>query len=252
MFQRLHRAGWYQRTGAINKLQVKADKLRKNRKISLKTPLSEVEFLSFDLEATNGNAGSYKKGLKAFLSGYDEVIQFGYTVHKGGKIVKRGTIDIKPDVAIAEPVARLTKLNENKLAKAKRFEDVAGKIIDVMHGRVLVGQSAIKKDWGWLQSNFARLGVDLPQPKRMILDTRLLSFNYLPAGGGLKGLAEHFRVSQAQAHNAGDDAAVTGNVLNAMMTRSGARTLGDAFRLQHVGYQLMKQPQPQAQPTKAQ
>ncbi len=243
MFKRLVKAGWYGQDQKISALQKAANALTNNRRISRKKALGEVEILSFDLEATNGNSGKYDKKSKRFLNGWDEVMQFGYTVHKGGKIIESGSIPIRPDTIIPSPVQRLTRLDATKLSTAPRFEQVAGTILKVMKGRVLLGQSAIKKDWSWLQSNFARLGVQLPSPRGMILDTYLLSFNQFRDGAGVKRMSEHFKVRpQGKLHDAKTDAQVTGHVFEAMMREHGAKTLGDAFKLQRKGYELQHSP----------
>lgn len=254
MFQRLVRSGWYGQTARIARLQALADNLRQTRAIDGQRPLSQVEVLAFDLEATAGSCGRFDKRRQRHLSGWDEVAQFGYTIYRGGQKVRSGTIAIRPDASLSDWVQRNAGLTPRALAGAPRFEQVAGQILELMQGRVLVGQSAIKKDWGWLRSNFARLGVTLPGPERLILDTHLLSFNHFAAGAGLKDLARHFRVRQSNHHNARYDAQATGDVFFAMMRHAPAGrsqvsppvtrsvTLDQAFALQQRGYEQMKQP----------
>jgi DNA polymerase III epsilon subunit-like protein len=251
MFQRLARAGWY-RNPKLGELQALADNLRMTRALSPSTPLSQVEILAFDLEASGGSKGRFdaKKG-KLFL-GWDEITQFGYTIYRGGAKVQSGTIDIRPDVAIEPVVQRITKLTPEKLANAARFESVASQILTLMQGRVLVGQGSFKNDWAWLQSNFARLGVDLPGPRGLMFDTHVLSFHSFPQGTGLKNLVARYGVDKGQNHNAGYDAAAAGAVLQAMLRERGAVTLGDAFRLQAQAQELMHKPRPQAAPGAAQ
>jgi len=244
MFQRLARSGWY-RSAQIGDLQRLANNLRTTRSIAPRTPLSQVELLAFDLEASGGSKGRFDAKKGKLLLGWDEITQFGYTVYRGGRAVQSGTIDIRPDVAIEPVVQRITGLTPAKLANAARFEHVASQILTLMQGRVLVGQGAIKNDWGWLQSNFARLGVDLPGPRGLILDTHLLSFHSFPQGTGLKNLVQHYQVEKGRNHNAGYDAAAAGAVRHAMLRERGAATLGDAFRLQAQGQELMRKPRPQ-------
>ncbi len=242
MFQRLARAGFY-RSAKVGELQRLADSLRTTRALAPSTPLGQVELLAFDLEASGGSKGRFdaKKG-KLHL-GWDELTQFGYTIYRGGVAVRSGTIDIRPDVAIAPVVQRITGLSPQKLANAARFEEVAAQILGLMQGRVLVGQGAIKNDWGWLQSNFARLGVDLPGPRGLILDTHVLSYHSFPQGTGLKKLVAHYGLERGKNHNAGYDAEAAGAVLHSMLRERGAVTLGDAFRLQAQAQELMHKPQ---------
>lgn len=242
MFQRLVKEGWYGKTRKIGRLQRLANSLRTTRKLDANTPLKDVEFLAFDLEATNGRAGKFDRGKGKFLSGYDEVTQFGYTIYRNGKKVGSGSIPIKPDVEIHPKVQQLTKLTPAKLANAPRFESAAKQILKLMKGRVLIGQSAVAKDWSWLKSNYARIGVDMPGPRRLIMDTHLLSFNHFDKGAGLAALTQHFRVKQRNHHDAKYDAMATGDVFFAMMRKAGIKTLGQAMAAQEQGYHKMKNP----------
>lgn len=245
MFRRLVKQGWYSKGDKIKHLQALANSLRATRKLSPQKPLSQVEFLAFDLEATNGRSGKYHRAQGRFLSGYDEVTQFGYVIYRGSKKVKSGSIPIRPDVDIHPKVQQLTGLTPAGLAGAKRFEHVAGQILELMKGRVLIGQSAVKKDWSWLVSNFARIGVDLPGPKKMIMDTYFMSFNHVPAGAGLRDLTRRFGVRQTNHHDAKYDAEATGGVFFEMMRRQGINTLGKAYEHQQQGEAIMHQPRPQ-------
>jgi DNA polymerase III epsilon subunit-like protein len=247
MFQRLARTGWY-RSAKIGELQRLADNLRTTRALAPSTPIGEVELLAFDLEASGGSKGRFdaKKG-KLHL-GWDEITQFGYTIYRGGAAVRSGTIDIRPDVSIAPVVQRITGLSPQKLAGAARFEEVASQILTLMQGRILVGQGALKNDWSWLQSNFARLGVDLPGPRGLMLDTHVLSYHRFPQGMGLKNLVAQYGLETGRNHNAGYDASAAGAVLHAQLRERGAATLGDAFRLQAQAQELMHKPHPQPSP----
>jgi DNA polymerase III epsilon subunit-like protein len=246
MFQRLVAKGWFRREEKIASLQRLADGLRATRALPPTTPLAQAEFLVFDLEASGGSAGHFDRKRGKLLFGWDEVTQFGYTIYRGGRKVESGSIDIRPDVAIAPVVQRITGLDAAKLAGAARFEDVAERILRLMQGRVLVGQGSLRNDWSWLQSSFARLGVDIPGPRQLMLDTHVLSFHSFPQGAGLKDLVKHYGVESGRLHSAGYDAAATGAVIHAMLRERGAVTLGDAFRLQAQAQEIMHRPRPSA------
>jgi DNA polymerase III epsilon subunit-like protein len=241
MFKRLVASGWFA-SGKIAGLQTLANDLRATRALPSTTPLSQVEILAFDLESSGGSPGRFDKARNRVLSGWGEVTQFGYTIYRGSAKVSSGTISIRPDGNIPFVVQRITGLTAEKLATAPRFEQVAEQILKLMQGRVLVGQSSLKNDWSWLQSNFARLGVNLPGPQSLMLDTHVLSFHRYPAGTGLKELSQRYGVALTQQHNAGSDAAATGDVLQAMLREHNVRTLGDAFALQARGQELMHKP----------
>lgn len=241
MFQRLAAANWYAQEPQIAGLQRLADNLRANRKIPRSTPMAEVEFLAFDLEATNGRRGSYDKVKGRFRAGYDEIIQFGYAVIRGGRVIEKGAIDIKPTIPVAAVVARITGITSERLGQAQPLEAHAKKILELMQGRILVGHDAIRADWPWLQSNFARLGVHLPGPKGLIADTRLSSFTIEPLGLGLRALGDRFQVNVAadgRFHDAGYDAVATAAAMQGVAAHHGSATLGDLLQLNEVGRQI--------------
>ena len=250
MFKRLVRSGWYTKGATIGKLQGMANQLRQTKRINPNTPLKDVEFLSFDLEASSGRAGKYNKGNGTFKSGWDEITQFGYTIYKGGKKIKSGSIKIKPDVTLNKHVQELTGLTPAKLAHSPRFEQTASQLLKLMNGRVLIGQDAIKMDWAWMKSNFARIGVDLPTPKGLILDTLLMSRHHYQGGAGLAKLSRAFRVNQTNHHDAMYDAEATGDVFFAMARKNNVRTLGQAFNLQRNLPAAPDRPMPEPQPPK--
>ncbi len=243
MFQRLQNEGWFSpaNQGRIQNLQNLADQLSKNRP-NPRTSLSKVEFLAFDFEATNLGTGHFDHRTRRFYSGWDQITQIGYAVFRGGQVVEKGSININPDVAIDPFVQQKIGLTKEMLTGSPRFEHAAEKLLKLMQGRVLIGQSAMQSDWSWMRSNLARMGVDLPNPNGLILDTYYLSFNFFPKrGAGLKTLSQHFNVNLGHHHDASCDALATGNVCMKMFQspRRPLQTLSEAFALQARGKLLM-------------
>ena len=258
MSQRLALTGWSAKRDRIDTLQRLADGLGRTLETSRNKPLNQTEFLALDLEATGSSSGRYNHGKKKpgtqtngkedFTSGWDEVTQVGYTIYKGPKPVRSGIITIRPDVAMDPAAAKITGLTNAKLKSAPRFEDKAGEILRLMQGRVVIGHDAIRRDWAWLQSNFLRLGVNLPGPRGLVLDTCDLSYT-LPGTGpkgqkalNLYNLAKKLDVRQDNHHGPVDDARVSAEAFFEIMRRD-ARVAGGApstllraFELQQVSY----------------
>lgn len=243
-FQRLVRKGWFTNNQRRHALQKAANKLKDNRRLSLARPL-EAEFLALDFEASERRSGKFDRKKGAFLSGWDEITEIGFALFRNGKVVDRGSIKVRPDVEIGKEAAKLTGLNAQKLANAPHFEDpaVADKLLKLMHGRPIVGQGFQKNDWAWLRSSLARMGVDMPKPKRMVIDTHLLSYALDGPSNGAKrsvgALAEREGiVVQGQLHGALVDAETNGHLFLAQMKRGQATDFAAAFRLMHEGYQV--------------
>ncbi len=244
MFKRLVTQGWYSKALEIDGLQHQANTLRKTRQIDPSTPLKEVEFLALDLEMTSSNRyGRYRPTNKRFFSGSNELTQFGYTVYRGGKAVESGSMYIRPDGHIDPKVQKFNKITPERLAHEPRLEQVAGRLLSLMKGRVLIGQGIQRRDWVWLKSNVARLGVDLPGPRRLMLDTHLMSFNTSSKGMGLKGLSLKYGTSLTNHHDAKFDAQAVGDLFFAMAKKEGITTLGQAMAYEEQGNRVMRTPQ---------
>ncbi|MBW2731103.1 MAG: 3'-5' exonuclease, partial [Deltaproteobacteria bacterium] len=216
--------------------------LNGNRHLPLTASLDKT-FVAIDFEASGQQSGGFKRKAGYFSAGWDEITEIGYALFRRGRVIERGSTRVKPDVKVAKAAAKLTGLTARKLANAPRFEDptVIDKLLKVMQGRPIVGQAFQKRDWAWLRSGLARLGVDLPKPKRMVLDTFLLS--YAPGGPksgskhSLGALAEHYGINvKGELHDATTDAETTGKVFLAQMKQAGVKTLGGAFDAMHLGH----------------
>jgi len=244
MFRRLVHEGWYSRGLEIDGIQRQADMLRKTRALSRDVPLSEVEFLALDLEMTGGGrtTGRYDRGKRRFFSGAKELTQIGYTIYRKGKAAESGSIFIRPDGAIDPKVQKFNGITPERLAGEPHLERVAGQLLTLMKGKVLIGQGIQRRDWVWLKSNFARLGVDLPGPRGLVLDTHLMSHNIDPKGMGLKALAKRFGTTLDNHHDAKFDARAVGDLFFTMAKRMGITTLGQAQDYQTLGYQAMRAP----------
>ncbi|MCB9558409.1 MAG: 3'-5' exonuclease [Deltaproteobacteria bacterium] len=241
MFRRLVAERWFSNTQMIDALQRKADRLlsKPAREISL----DRLELIALDLEATGGEQGGVLRNGKdqRWRFGYDQPIQLGYSIYRGRKLLGRGSILVRPDVPLAEWTKNNTSLSETKLKGARTFEQVAGQLLDLLDGRVIVGQSLETHDWAWLRSSFARLGVELPTQRQRFLDTYYLSRQIVDArsrqvfarGTSLKrSYAFFFGDAFANHHDAEADAVATAEVLFAIAAQRGVKTLGELHGLQ--------------------
>ena len=242
MFLRLMKSGWYTKSQEIEGLQRQADQLRDTRQIAPSTPLSEVKFLALDLEANKSSRymGHYNRHRKRFFSSSNELTQLGYTIYQGGKPIESGSIDFRPDGAIDPKVQQFNGLTPKTLAGAPRFEHKAGEILSLLKGKVWIGQGLKRRDYVWLKSNFARLGVDLPGPRKLMLDTHIMSYNNPDGAMGLKALTQKYGTKIQDHHHARADSRTVGDLFFAMMKKEGITTLEQAEAFQSQGLQKMR------------
>lgn len=67
---------------------------------------------------------------------------------------------LRPDTRIPEHIQRLTGIDNDMVAGAPRFEDVANELFDLLHGRIFVAHNA-RFDHGHIKAAFRRVGVTL-------------------------------------------------------------------------------------------
>lgn len=97
--------------------------------------------------------------------------------------------------------------------RAPRFEQIAGELIELLAGRVVVAHN-LRFDAGFLAAEFARCGVDAPISHELGLCTMMLARRYLPgAGRSLADCCAAFGISIDNAHRAIDDAAAAAGLL---------------------------------------
>ncbi|MFI1013146.1 TerD family protein [Streptomyces sp. NPDC020965] len=114
-------------------------------------------------------------------------------------------------------------LTADRLRGAPTFDQVAGRIGEMLRDRVLVAHNA-QFDYDFLAHEFARAGVELPVARRLC--TLALNRRVDPPTDDLRlgTLAAHYGVTQLAAHDALDDTRVLAGVLRG--------TLRDAARLE--------------------
>ncbi|MEO3975583.1 TerD family protein [Streptomyces sp. CAU 1734] len=112
-------------------------------------------------------------------------------------------------------------LTAERLRGAPVFEQVAGRIAELLRDRVLVAHNA-QFDYDFLAHEFARAGVRLPVTRRLC--TVALNRRVDPPTDNLRlgTLAAHYGIAQLRAHDAVDDTRVLAGVLRASL-REAAR-----------------------------
>lgn len=103
------------------------------------------------------------------------------------------------------------KLTRERLAGAPKFEDVAPRLMSMLHGRTMVAHNA-SFDHGFLSLESRRAGLEMPTKQRLC--TLALARRLQPDldDHKLATLAAHWKVLQSNAHDAYDDARVLASV----------------------------------------
>ena len=171
-------------------------------------PLTEEEFVVFDLETTG------------FSPGVNEIIEIGAVKIRAGRVTERFSTLVRPRIDIPVEVQRLTGLLPEMVADAPLLEAVLPKFMNFVGKATMVAHNA-QFDTGFIQYNLTLLAQQkLTNP---VLDTLGLARALMPKlkNHKLKNLAAEFAVPLEKHHRAVDDAEATAQIflkLLAMLT----------------------------------
>lgn len=199
-----------EKEGVIHFVEVKAegDSLRSNQlsKIRLlKEAGFEVEVLRVqwqadphqtyvvvDVETTGGSAGFHR------------VTEIGAVKVQDGKIIDEFQTLINPGRSIPAFITQITGITNAMVADAPAFSDIAESFLTFMEGSLFVAHN-VKFDYGFVQREFARVGIEFTRPNICTCAGMRKSYPGLPSYG-LKKLTEAFDINLTQHHRALADA----------------------------------------------
>lgn len=148
-----------------------------------------------DIETTGGKANSEK------------ITEIAIVIHDGEKIVDSYETLLNPERNIPYNITNLTGINNEMVANAPKFYEVAKKIVEITENTVFVAHN-VRFDYGFVREEFARLGFAYT---RKCLCTVRLSRQYLPGirSYSLGNLIKHFNIKVSDRHRAMADVQAT-------------------------------------------
>ncbi|RZK89782.1 MAG: DNA polymerase III subunit epsilon, partial [Pedobacter sp.] len=156
-----------------------------------------------DIETTGGHASA---------NGITEV---AINIHDGNEITESYTTLINPGRAIPAYITALTGIDEEMLADAPAFEDVALQIYQLLHGKVFVAHN-VNFDYSFLKHHLALAGYDLQCRK---LCTVRMSRKIFPGkvSYSLGKLCNALQIPLQNRHRAAGDADATSILFNLLL-----------------------------------
>lgn len=133
----------------------------------------------------------------------DRITEIALIKYEGDIEVSRWQTLVNPEVSISSFIQQLTGINNNMVANAPTFKEVAGELLDYLKDSVLCAHNA-RFDHGFLKNEFKRIGIDLRQK---VLCTVKLSRKLYPQhrSHGLDAIiARHQLVCEARHRAMGD------------------------------------------------
>ena len=166
--------------------------------------MGKLEFRTFaflDVETT---------GLSAWFG--DRICEVAILRCRGEEILEQFDTLVNPERPISPGAARVNGLEDEDLAGAPLFFEIAGQVKSLLEEAIIVCHNA-PFDLGFVSSEFTRLGQSLPPLE--VIDTLLLARKYFDFdSNGLQAIAGYLRMDRSGAHRALADALTTRDVLD--------------------------------------
>lgn len=162
---------------------------------------SKTTFAVVDIETTGTD-----------ISADNRTIQFSCCLVSNNKIIKTFVTDINPQREVPNRIVQLTGITNERLQKAKTFDQVAAQLYSLLNNTVFVAHN-VNFDFPFLNSEFQRVGY--PELQIEAIDTVTLSQILLPTLSSyrLQDLSSYFNIEHDHPHTADSDALATAKLL---------------------------------------
>jgi DNA polymerase-3 subunit epsilon len=164
-----------------------------------------------DLETTGGNVKS------------DRITEIAIVIHDGESVVREFSTLIQPGIRIPYRITGITGINDEMVASAPHFYEVAKEVVEMTTGCIFVAHNA-RFDYGFLREEFRSLGFDYV---REVLCTIELSRSLLPGlrTYALAPLIDTLGITPRPRHRALEDARATAALFTHLLARRAAAQL---------------------------
>src|SRR5690606_15169721 len=175
-----------------------------------------LEYAIVDIETTGGYAAG---------SGITEV---AILIHDGQNVVERFETLINPQCAIPLSIQALTGINNELVANAPAFNEVARRIFDLLNGRIFVAHH-VNFDYSFIKHHLQTAGYTYAAPK---LCTVRMSRKIRPglASYSLGRLCDALEIPITHRHRAGGDAAATAILFTKLLEWDTAGTIREMLK----------------------
>ena len=148
----------------------------------------------------------------------DKITEIAIYIHDGEKIVDEFSTLINPETYIPPFITRLTGINNDMVATAPKFYEVAKKIVLMTEGCLFVAHNA-PFDYRFIQEEFKRLGYNY---QRQTMCTVRMSRKIIPGMGSysLGNLCQNLGITINNRHRAAGDALATTKLLELLLLKT--------------------------------
>ena len=153
------------------------------------------KYAIIDIETTGGSAQ------------HDRITEIAVVLHDGKQVIDSYETLINPDCVIPDHITRITGINNEMVANAPMFYEVAKKIVEMTEGAIFVAHN-VRFDYSFVRESFRKLGYTYTRRQLCTVKLTRKLFPGLPSYS-LGKLALHFGFTFTQRHRAMGDTLVT-------------------------------------------
>ncbi len=184
----------------------------------LKKYMSKKKYAIIDIETTGGRAAR------------DKITEIAIVVHDGEKILDTYESLVNPETSIPYNITRLTGIDNNMVANAPKFYEIAKEVVRITEGTIFVAHN-VRFDYSFIKEEFKRLGFSY---SRKQLCTVRLSRKAFPGlrSYSLGNLIKHFKIKVNDRHRAMADTMATVELFEKILkVETGEETVEDMVNL---------------------
>ncbi|MFQ3206213.1 MAG: DNA polymerase-3 subunit epsilon [Glaciecola sp.] len=200
----------------FEEVKSEGDQLRRNQLLSIQ----KLQSLGFDIRITNVNWTIDPMQPYAVIdiettggsAQHHRITEVGIVKMIGGEVVAQWQSLINPQRRIPQNITSLTGIDNDMVAQAPLFAEVADDIETFTEGCVFVAHN-VNFDYGFIKEEFNRLERHFRRPKLCTVREMRKHYKGLPSYS-LANLTKHFSIGMQRHHRAMSDAIAAGELLN--------------------------------------
>ncbi|MCH1591975.1 MAG: 3'-5' exonuclease [Candidatus Thalassarchaeaceae archaeon] len=160
-------------------------------------PLDGMKVIGFDLETTGFDCRS-ERIVEYALVGSDS---------SGQHISQCSLVD--PERKIPSGATNVHGISNDDVSGAGTFSEHSERISDMMEGAIIVGHNVIGFDWGFIQMEYLRAGIEAPRVRGFIDTLKIARRLRVPGRHRLGDLCDRYGIDLNRAHRADADASAS-------------------------------------------
>ncbi|PZR22311.1 MAG: DNA polymerase III subunit epsilon [Flavobacterium psychrophilum] len=162
--------------------------------------MRKTEYAIVDIETTGGHASGSR------------ITEIAIIIHDGMQVLDRFETLINPQKEISHPIFALTGINNEMVANAPIFDDVAEKILEMLEGRIFVAHN-VNFDHSFVRHELGRAGLKWTAKNKLCTVRAARKIRPGLPSYSLGNLCRSLDIPLLHAHRAGGDADATAILL---------------------------------------